>query len=292
MVKEPSASDASSTVPIGEPDRRSAPIALTIAGFDPSAGAGITADLKVFAAHHLYGVAAITALTIQSTQGVRRVEPVSPETLRETLHCLAEDLTLSGLKIGMLATESVVEVVAQFLAKFGVPAARIVLDPVLRSSSGHALLSSQGIQRLKSDLLPQVGWITPNTDELAILAESPVSNRESIPEAAARLASQHPGLNIVVTGGHLDPPDDFLLTAESAVQAKGTTHWFPGRHIPTTATHGTGCAFSSALLSYLLAGEPPPQAVAAAKAYVAGAIEAAHPIGKGHGPLNHLYWLG
>ena len=298
MVNKPSSSDPSSTTPTGESDRSGAsngrhapPIALTIAGFDPSAGAGIAADLKVFAGHRLYGVAAITALTVQSTQGVRRVEPVSPEILRQTLHCLAEDLTLSGIKIGMLATEAVVEVVAQFLAESDVPAARIVLDPVLRSTSGHTLLSVQGVQRLKIDLLPQVGWITPNIDELAILAETSVPDLKAIPEAAARLARQHPGLNIVVTAGHLDPPDDFLLTAGNPIHGKGPAQWFPGQHIQTTATHGTGCAFSSALLSRLITGDPPPQAVAAAKTYVREAIEAAKPIGKGRGPLHHLYRL-
>jgi hydroxymethylpyrimidine/phosphomethylpyrimidine kinase len=261
-------------------------VALTIAGFDPSSGAGITADLKVFAAHQVYGLAAITALTVQSTQGVRRVEPVSPETLRQTLHCLAEDMTLSGVKIGMLATEAAVEVVAEFLEKSGLPSARIVLDPVFRSSSGHELLSSEGVSRLKTSLLPRVGWITPNLEELAILAGQPVSGREAIPSTVAQLAQQHPGLNIVVTGGHLDPPDDFLHAAD------GSTHWFPGHRIQTNATHGTGCAFSSALLARLLAGDPAPQAVAAAKAYVAKAMQAARPIGKGPGPLHHLFRSG
>lgn len=274
-----------------ESPRPAEPAVLTIAGFDPSAGAGIAADLKVFAAHRLYGVAAITALTIQSTQGVRRVEPVSPEILSQTLHCLAEDIALSGIKIGMLATEAAVAVVAQFLAESGVSAAQIVLDPVIRSSSGQPLLSEGGIQRLKTDLLPRVGWITPNLDELAALVGTPVPNREAIPEAAARLARQHPHLNIVVTGGHLDPPDDFLLVAGSAAGVKGATQWFAGRHIHTTSTHGTGCAFSSALLSRFINGDPPPQAVAAAKAYVTSAMEAARPIGKGRGPLHHLYKL-
>lgn len=259
------------------------PVALAIAGFDPSAGAGIAADLKVFAAHRIYGVAAITALTVQSTQGVRRVEPVSPEILSQTFHCLAEDIPLSGIKIGMLATEDIVEAVSTFLPKSGVPPARIVLDPILRSSSGHALLSKEGIARLRTDLLPHIGWITPNTEELDILTETPVPNRESIPAAAARLAQQHPGLNIVVTGGHLDPPDDFLLTNS------GTAHWFPGQRIQTNATHGTGCAFSSALLSKLIAGDPPSDAVSAAKKYVSEAIQAAYAIGKGPGPLHHLY---
>ncbi|MGB7190799.1 MAG: bifunctional hydroxymethylpyrimidine kinase/phosphomethylpyrimidine kinase [Acidobacteriaceae bacterium] len=272
------------------PDPASSPqVALTIAGFDPSSGAGITADLKVFAAHRLYGTAAITALTVQSTQGVRRVEPVSPETFRQTLDCLAQDLTFSGIKIGMLANEAVVAEVSQFLAKSGDPPAQIVLDPVLNSTSGHELLSPQGLLRLKQDLLPRVGWLTPNLAELALLAETPVPNREAVPEAAARLALLYPGLNIVVTGGHLDPPDDFLRVAGNAVPVGGAERWYPGQRIQTRATHGTGCAFSSALLSRLIIGDAPAEAVTAAKAYVAEAMQAAHPIGKGPGPIHHLY---
>ena len=260
-------------------------VALAIAGFDPSSGAGVTADLKVFAAHGIYGLAAITALTVQSTQEVRRVQPISPEILRETLDCLAEDTEISGIKIGMLSTEENVGVVSDFLARSGIPAGRVVLDPVLKSSSGRELLSENGLKRLKSDLLARVGWITPNTDELAILAGMPVPGREAVPEAAARLAANYPGLNLVVTGGHLDPPDDYLRTADGAGQ------WFPGQRIETMATHGTGCAFSSALLARLLSADPPGQAVSAAKAYVVEAMKAAQPIGKGRGPLHHLYRL-
>lgn len=259
--------------------------ALTIAGFDPSSGAGVTADLKVFAAHGIYGLAAITALTVQSTQGVRRVEPISPEVLRQTLDCLAEDVEISGLKVGMLANEGAVDAVCGFLGKSNIPEDKIVLDPVIRSSSGRKLLSNEGLNRLKFALMPLVGWITPNLDELAILTETPVPDREAVPEAAARLAAKYPALNIVVTGGHLDAPDDFLRTAD------GITRWFPGQRIQTTATHGTGCAFSSALLARLLAGDPPSAAVAAAKAYVTEAMKAAKPIGKGRGPLHHLYRL-
>lgn len=261
-------------------------IALTIAGFDPSSGAGITADLKVFAAHRLFGIAAITALTVQSTQGVRRVEPVSPEILRQTLECLADDLVPAGIKIGMLGTEDAVRVVGDFLANSGISQARVVLDPVLRSSSGRELLSETGVQRLKRDLLPRVGWLTPNVAELAIMADTPVPSREAVPEAATRLAARYPGLNLVVTGGHLDPPDDFFRAA-----ADGSEHWLPGHRIHTRATHGTGCAFSSALLAHLLTGDAPEKAVAGAKAYIAEAMLSAQPIGKGRGPLHHLYRL-
>lgn len=258
-------------------------IALAIAGFDPSSGAGITADLKVFEAHRIYGLAAISALTVQSTEGVRRMEPVSPEILRETLDCLAEDMEISGVKIGMLATEGLVGAVSGFLAESGIPAGKIVLDPVLKSSSGRELLSPEGISRLKTDLLHRVGWVTPNLDELAVLAEVPVPGRGAVPEIAARLAGNYPGLNVVVTGGHLDPPDDFLQSADR------TGQWFAGQRVETRATHGTGCAFSSALLARLLVGDAPEQAVSGAKAYVVEAMKFAKPIGKGRGPLHHLY---
>jgi hydroxymethylpyrimidine/phosphomethylpyrimidine kinase len=258
---------------------------LTIAGFDPSSGAGVTADLKVFAAHGLYGLAAITALTVQSTQGVRRFHAINPEFLAETLECLAEDVEISGVKIGMLGTEGIVRVVAEFLASSGIPRSHIVLDPIMRSSSGRTLLDSQGSGLLRRELLPLVGWVTPNLDELAEMVGCEVSGRESVPLAARELASDHPGLNIAVTGGHLDPPDDFLLTAD------GAECWFPGEKIETRATHGTGCGFSSALLTQLVAGSQPAEAIAHAKQYVRAAMAAAYPVGKGRGPLNHLYRL-
>ncbi|MBV8672708.1 MAG: bifunctional hydroxymethylpyrimidine kinase/phosphomethylpyrimidine kinase, partial [Acidobacteriaceae bacterium] len=248
---------------------RSRPAVLTVAGFDPSSGAGVTADLKVFAAHRLYGLSAITALTVQSTQGVRRTQVVNSEILADTLECLSGDITITGVKIGMLATAEVVAVVCRFLVAAGIPRDRIVLDPVIRSSSGRALLDAPGLERLQSDLLPLAGWITPNLDELAELAGAEISGRDSIPTAAHVLTSRYPDLNVVVTGGHLDPPDDFLLTPD------GSEHWFAGRKIVTAATHGTGCAFSSALLCQVVAGSPPFDAVACAKRYVTSAMEAA-----------------
>jgi len=261
-------------------------VALTIAGFDPSSGAGITADLKVFAAHELYGVSAITALTVQSTQGVRRVEAVSGLLLRETLDCLAEDVDLAGIKIGMLGSAEMVGAVAGFLREAEVPRERVVLDPVLRSSSGRELLEASGAQILREELLPLVGWVTPNIDELAVLTSSHRMNAEQVPVAAGRLAGLSPGLNVVVTGGHLDRPDDFLRTAD------GLEQWFAGERVETTATHGTGCAFSSALLCRLILGNGPVEAVSAAKTYVVEAMRAAYPIGKGRGPLHHLYKAG
>lgn len=261
---------------------------MTVAGFDPSSGAGMTADLKIFAAHGLYGMAAVTALTVQSTQGVRRVEPVDAGLLRETLACLAEDVSVAGVKIGMLATRANVAAVAEFLRVARVPRGRVVLDPVLRSSSGKVLLEADGVEALCDELLPQVGWVTPNLAELAVLAGVEIDGREAVQAGARRLAEMveqrgNAELNVVVTGGHAARPDDFLLTAE------GGEHWFAGERMETRATHGTGCSFSSALLCRVVMGDGPVAAVGAAKQYVREAMEAAYPVGKGNGPLHHLY---
>jgi hydroxymethylpyrimidine/phosphomethylpyrimidine kinase len=265
-------------------------VALSIAGFDPGSGAGITGDLKTFAAHRVYGVACISALTVQSTQGVRAVEPLSSALVRQTLDCLAEDVSLSGIKIGMLGSSEIVEEVVSFLTGQSAKHARncIVLDPVLRSSSGTPLLDANGVCILRDELLHCIGWITPNVEELAILTGEKLGSRDQVPEAAARLkdlAAQagNDELNVVVTGGDLSRPDDFLLTAS------GEEHWFPGEKIATTSTHGTGCAFSSALLCRLISGLGGREAVAAAKEYVTEALRSAYPVGKGKGPMNHLY---
>jgi hydroxymethylpyrimidine/phosphomethylpyrimidine kinase len=267
----------------GENDRlRGLPaprVALTVAGFDPSSGAGVTADLKVFSNHGVYGVAVIAALTVQSTRGVRRTEPLPGPLLRETLECLGDDMALDGVKIGMLGSADAVREVASFLTHAGVPRERVVLDPVLVSSSGAALLEPEGVHRLKKDLLPVVGWVTPNMDELRALTGSDAHLHSEIPAQATRLAALAPGLNVIVTGGHLAPPDDFLLTAD------GTATWFPGSRIDTTSTHGTGCVFSSALLCRLMAGDAAPEAVRGAKEFVRRALESAVPIGKGKGPV-------
>jgi len=267
------------------------PVALTIAGFDPGSGAGITADLKTFAAHGVYGIACISALTVQSTQGVKRVEPVEPILVRQTLDCLAGDVSLSGIKIGMLGSSGIVGEVSSFLASQSKTIARerIVLDPVLRSTSGAPLIDPVGVGLIREELLRRIGWITPNLEELALLAGEPGPlGRDQVASAAARLQeiSRRVGndeLNIVVTGGHLGRPDDFLLTAA------GEASWLPGEKIVTNSTHGTGCAFSSALLCSLISGGIPKKVVAAAKAYVTEALRCAYPVGKGKGPLNHLF---
>jgi hydroxymethylpyrimidine/phosphomethylpyrimidine kinase len=262
---------------------------LTIAGFDPSSGAGVTADLMVFAAHGLFGVSCITALTVQSTQSVAATHPVAAEVVRATLNCLQDDLPAAGIKIGMLSTATNVAVVADFLTELrdlhGQKRITVVLDPVLRSSSGMQLLNPAGVQLLRERLLPLVDWITPNMDELGVLTGKPVTGRDEVVAATHALQGYGSKLTVFATGGHLNPPDDLLLTAN------GESHWLTGERIVTRATHGTGCTLSSALLSRIVLGDEALPASVAAKSYVAEAMRSAQPIGHGHGPLNHLWPL-
>jgi hydroxymethylpyrimidine/phosphomethylpyrimidine kinase len=188
-------------------------------------------------------------------------------------------MPIAWVKIGMLGSAEIVRGLTRFLRDAAVPRENIVLDPVLVSSSGATLLDPEGVRLLREELLPLVGWVTPNIDELAALTGERIRQRDDVPEQAAQLADLAPGLNVVVTGGHLDPPDDFLRTST------GEEVWFPGRRVETTSTHGTGCVFSSALLCRLVAGDTPAEAVRGAKEFVTQALETAVPIGKGKGPV-------
>jgi len=267
------------------------PTVLTIAGFDPSSGAGVTADLMVFAAHSLYGTACITALTVQSTVGVRSSHPVSAAIVGATLDCLDTDLPPAGIKIGMVATASNIFTISRYVENLHAshPYFPIVLDPVMRSTSGRELLGPRGVKALHEHLLPLAGWITPNLAELAALAGEEVVRRDDVPHACRTLQGQlaerrnRPCLGIFATGGHLDPPDDFLLTPT------GEGLWLPGERVDTRATHGTGCALSSAFLCRLVLGDPPLQAALAAKKYVTGALKSAVERGAGNSPINHLW---
>lgn len=265
---------------------------LTIAGFDPSSGAGVTADLMVFAAHGLFGTACITALTVQSTMGVRAAHPVSAEVIQATLDCLNADLPPAGVKIGMFAISENIHVISRYIRNHHQmdevrEGARVfVLDPILRSSSGRELLDPAALAALRQELLPSVDWITPNLAELAILAEQPVVDRDDLPRACRTLQGQvgtgsnGRSLGVFATGGHLVSPDDFLLLPT------GEEHWLPGVRIATTSTHGTGCALSSAFLSRLVLGDTAVEAAKGAKEYVARALKSAVPVGHGTGPLN------
>jgi hydroxymethylpyrimidine/phosphomethylpyrimidine kinase len=259
------------------------PIVLTIAGFDPSSGAGVTADVKTIAAHGCYGISAITAITIQSTGGVRRVIPADPKVLEDTLNDLLADGKVSAVHIGMLGSGDVALRVADFLQ--GAALRNVVLDPVLMSSSGAALLDQDGVAVMKQRLLSLSDVITPNIDEAAALTGLEVKNPAQMELAAGRLHEMG-AKAVVVTGGHLDLAIDVLSVKGQRVQT------FRANRLDSPNTHGTGCAFSTSIACELALGQPLPTAVMLAKAYVLAAIKNSYSIGEGHGPVNHMYRIG
>ena len=261
----------------------SPPVVLTIAGFDPSSGAGVTADIKTIAAHGCYGLACITALTVQSTSGVRRVEALKPALISETLEELAADVEISAVHVGMLATASVVDAVADFLERH--KSANVVLDPVLRSSSGTELLDRKGMDLLIRRLFPLSAAVTPNAEEASHLSDLKTRTVEEIREAADKLHEMGASA-VVITGGHMEKATDLL---SFKTRRRIEQEVFKSPRLDSDSTHGTGCAFSTAMACHLAHGRGLPEAVMLAKAYVSAAISKAHPLGKGVGPVNHLY---
>ncbi len=255
------------------------PVVLSVAGFDPSAGAGIAADLKTFAAHNCYGVAAITALTVQNSQGVAAVHPVGPKVLRESIQSLLADGRVKALKIGMLYNAAMAEVVREVLdANPTLPA---VLDPIVRSRNEVELLDAAGLEFLRRKLLSRVSLVTPNLDEAAALTDLQVDNLDGM-KAAARKLVEMGARAVVVTGGHLEKAIDVFFDGTEMES-------FVGDRIKPDNTHGTGCTFSSAVAANLALGRQLRDAVVLAKAFVAEAIRKAFPVGPGNLPLNHLY---
>lgn len=255
------------------------PVVLTIAGFDPSSGAGVTADIKTIAAHGCYGIAAITAMTVQSTAGVRRVSPGDPRLLTETLEELIADITIAAVHVGMLRSGEIVSRVAQFLEKARLP--NVVLDPILRSSSGAGLLDEAGINILKERLLPLVTVVTPNLPEATALTGVSIENVDDMKRAAQRFHEMGSPA-VVVTGGHMERAIDLLSIKDEFVQI------FTSDLVRSPNTHGTGCAFATALACQLAQERPLSMAVLLAKSYVTAAITNGYPIGKGVGPVNHM----
>ncbi|MGA7908881.1 MAG: bifunctional hydroxymethylpyrimidine kinase/phosphomethylpyrimidine kinase [Candidatus Sulfotelmatobacter sp.] len=263
------------------------PVVLTIAGFDPSSGAGVTADIKTIAAHGCYGVACITALTVQSTAGVRRVEPCNPELVTETLEELSADIPIAAVHIGMLGSAKVVRAVAEFLSsrsgKNRLP--NVVIDPILKSSSGADLLDAAGSKLLVEKLLPVSDVVTPNVDEAAALTGLKVGNLEEMRAAAVRLHEMGAPA-VVITGGHLEKATD-LLSYKSRRGIEQEV--FKAERQRSKSTHGTGCAFATAMACHLALDRGLAEAALLAKTYVSAAIAAGHPLGRGTGPVHHLY---
>ena len=275
------------------------PIVLTIAGFDPSSGAGVTADIKTIAAHACYGVACITAMTVQSTRGVHRVEAVDPTLLSESLEELAADLEISAVHIGMLGSGKVVKAVADFLS--GYPASpgaarsgkqrgkarlpNLVLDPILKSSSGAELLDPAGTRLLIERLIPMADVVTPNVDEAAALTGIQVKDLDDMKAASAKLHEMGASA-VVVTGGHLEKAIDLLsFTTRRGVEQE----IFKAERQRSNSTHGTGCAFATAMACHLALDRGLAESALLAKTYVTAAISYGHPLGRGTGPVHHLY---
>jgi hydroxymethylpyrimidine/phosphomethylpyrimidine kinase len=259
------------------------PVVLTIAGFDPSSGAGVTADIKTIAAHACYGVACITALTVQSTAGVRKVEPVSADLVTQTLNELVADIEIAAIHIGMLGSGRVVKAIADFLADRH--PANVVLDPILKSSSGADLLDAAGARLLAQKLLPVSAVVTPNVDEASALTGLAVGNLDQMRAAAHKLHDLGSAA-VVITGGHLEKAIDLLsFTSKRGVEQEV----FKSPRLRSNSTHGTGCAFATSVACHLALGRGLPEAVLLAKAYVAATISNAHPLGHGTGPVHHLY---
>jgi hydroxymethylpyrimidine/phosphomethylpyrimidine kinase len=281
-------------------------IVLTIAGFDPSSGAGVTADIKTIAAHACYGVACITALTVQSTSGVKRVQAVDPVLISDTLEELAADLDIAAVHIGMLGSAKVVKAVADFLSSrpgkaSGQPGnarlPNIVLDPILKSSSGADLLDAAGTRLLIERLLPLADVVTPNIDEAAAITGLKVTDLDEMKAAAAKLhALGAPA--VVITGGHLEKALDLLsfTTGNAAGASSGVLtprpqeqEVFRAERQRSNSTHGTGCAFATAMACHLALDRGLAEAALLAKTYVSAAIANGHPLGRGTGPVHHLY---
>jgi hydroxymethylpyrimidine/phosphomethylpyrimidine kinase len=266
-------------------------VVLTIAGFDPSSGAGVTADIKTIAAHGCYGVACITAMTVQSTAGVLRVEAVDPVLVADTLEELASDIPIAAVHIGMLGSGKVVKAVAEFLGKRSGKAgssnklANVVLDPILKSSSGAELLDAAGTRLLIEKLIPLADVITPNVDEAAVLTGLRVTDLDEMRAAAAKLHEMGSAA-VVITGGHLEKAIDLLsFTTRSGLQEEV----FKAERQRSNSTHGTGCAFATAIACHLALDRGLAEATLLAKTYVTAAIAAGHPLGSGTGPVHHLY---
>jgi hydroxymethylpyrimidine/phosphomethylpyrimidine kinase len=257
------------------------PSALTIAGSDSGAGAGIQADLKTFSACGVYGLTALTLVTAQSTSAVDAVHLLPPEVLDQQLETLFADFRIGAVKTGALGSPGLIETAAAALERHA--ARNVVVDPVMISKHGHALLEPEAVAALRGRLIPLAAVVTPNIPEAAALSGLPEhTTRDWMQDAAQAVLALGCGA-VVLKGGHrAADAADLLLTADGP-------HWLEGERLGSPHTHGTGCTFSAALAAYLLRGQPLPEAASNAKRFVAGAITRAHVFGRGIDPVNHFW---
>ena len=262
---------------------REPPRALTIAGSDSGGGAGIQADLKTFQALGVFGMSAITAVTVQNTKGVSGYEELSPDTVADQIRAVVTDIGADAAKTGMLASAPVVEAVADAVRE--VALANLVVDPVSVSKHGHPLLAEEAVGALRDRILPLAALVTPNLPEAALLAGFPVHTIEEMERSGRAILDMGAG-SVLVKGGHLEEGDatDLLVTAEGVEP-------ITGERIDTPHTHGTGCVLSAAIAAYLARGDDLVSAVRHGKTFVTEAIRGALEIGHGIGPVDPSWGL-
>jgi len=253
------------------------PIALTIAGSDPSGGAGIQADLKTFHQFGVYGEAVVTLITVQNTVRLSRVECLEPELVIEQLRAVLEDIPPMAAKTGALGNLAIVQALAEEAARFAFP---LVVDPVMISKHGAPLLAEDARKAFRERLLPRAFLLTPNLPEAAELAGGEIRGVDEMRGAARRLCEMGARATLI-KGGHSK------ADATDVLYVDGQWHEFPARYIETPHTHGTGCTYSAAITAELARGSPLPEAVAHAKAYITRAIVSNPGLGRGSGPVNH-----
>ena len=256
--------------------------ALTIAGSDSSGGAGIQADIKTMTANGVYAMSAITALTAQNTTGVTGIFETTPDFLAKQLDAVFTDIFPDAVKIGMVSSAELIEVIAEKLRFYG--AKNIVVDPVMVATSGSKLLRDDAVKALTEQLLPMADLLTPNIPEAEILSERSISDAAGM-EAAARYISETYHCSVLCKGGHQVHDADDLLWRN------GSGKWFRGRRIQNPNTHGTGCTLSSAIASNLAKGYDLDTSVERAKVYISGALSAMLDLGHGSGPMDHMFAL-
>jgi len=256
--------------------------ALTIAGSDSSGGAGIQADLKTMIMNGVYGMSAVTALTAQNTTGVRAIQEVDPDFLRQQIDAVFEDIYPDAVKTGMVSSAELIRVIADRLRFYN--AKNVVVDPVMVATSGSALLKNDAVKVLMGELLPLARVVTPNIPEAQVLSGMKIVSKEDMISAAKKIGDDH-NCAVLLKGGHS------INDANDLLYADGELHWFEGRRIDNPNTHGTGCTLSSAIASNLAKGYTLTQSVKRAKEYISGALEAMLDLGSGSGPLHHGYLL-
>ena len=256
--------------------------ALTIAGSDSSGGAGIQADIKTMTANGVFAMSAVTALTAQNTTGVTDIFETTPKFLSEQLDAVFTDIYPDAVKIGMVSSAELIATISERLRFY--TAKHIVVDPVMVATSGAKLLRDDAVAALTAELLPLAEVLTPNIPEAEILADMTITDAAGM-EAAARVISEKYGCAVLCKGGHqINDADDLLWQG-------GTGKWFRGKRIHNPNTHGTGCTLSSAIASNLAKGYDLDTSVERAKAYISGALAAMLDLGKGSGPMDHMFEL-